>query len=257
MGKAQAPSRGSLHRPGFSLVELLVAITVIVLLIGIMIPAISEVRSTTHRVICSSNVRQIGLGIAMYADDYEGLLPPSIFIDDADDSPSQAMLETVRLRVASDSALFSAYHQNSEGLALKAAEPRGVWDGLGLLFSGEYLNARGVFYCPAHRGDNRLADVGTSAWTNDRSDLLGNFQYRAQGPDGTDELWRIEPRGSVLVSDSLRPDDELNHEDGANTLRADLSVLWFDDAGDQLLSLSRSGDAGRAWNLLDHRARQR
>ena len=231
--------------------------TVIILLIGLMIPAISEVKSTTYRVICSSNVRQLGLGVAMYADDYDGMLPPSIFIDAKTTSSSQAMLETVRLRLASDSALFTAYHQNGDSsTSAKFVEPRGGCDGLGLLFAIVYLIARGAFYCPAQRGDNRLADVGSSAWTSDESDLFGNFQYRAQGPDGSDKLWRIEPRASVLVSDSLRPEDELNHEDGANTLRADLSVLWFDDSADQLITFSRSGDAGRAWNLLDHRAQQ-
>jgi hypothetical protein len=237
------------------LIELLVALSVIVVLIGLMIPAIAKVRSTTHRVICSSNARQIGLGIAMYADDYDGRLPRSIFIRSMMQNSSEAMLETVRLRLASDSRLFATYHQTSTDAAAAAARPRGVWDGLGLLFDGEYLSARGVFYCPSHTGENSLADAGETAWENDSLDLLGNYQYRAQGPDGSDMLWRIEPRESVLVSDSLRPDDELNHEDGANTLRADLAVLWFDDPGDALLALSRQGQTGRAWDLLDRHAR--
>ncbi len=256
MGTHSAPSRTPRIARGFSLIELLVALAVIVVLIGLMIPAISRVRSTTHRVICSSNARQLGLGIAMYADDYDGALPPSIFIDSVKQNSSQAMLETVRLRLASDSALLSTYHQNGGSAAAKSGEARGVWDGLGLLFGSEYLSARGVFYCPAHTGQNRLADVGDTAWSNADADLLGNYQYRAQGPDGTDLLWRIEPRESVLVSDSLRPEDELNHEDGANTLRADLAVLWFSDSSEQLISLSRSGQTRRAWDLLDHRVRQ-
>lgn len=253
VGTFNRPSRSPRVRRGFSLIELLVALSVIVVLIGLMIPAIAQVRSTTHRVICSSNVRQIGLGVAMYADDFDGRLPRSIFIRNMTQNSSEAMLETVRLRLASDSRLFAAYHQNGSEVAA-AARPTGVWDGLGLLFDGEYLSARGVFYCPSHTGDNRLSDSGEASWKDERLDLLGNFQYRAQGPDGTSMLWRIEPRESVLVSDSLRPEDELNHSDGANTLRADLAVLWFDDPGDALLALSREGQTGLAWDLLDQHA---
>lgn len=241
-------------RRGFTLVELLVAMSVIVALIGLMIPAVSRVRSTTHRVICSSNVRQIGLGVAMYADDYEGSLPRSIFISDMMVNSSEAMLETVRLRLAADSALLQQYDEHDSGSASVSSTFSGVWDGLGLLFSGEYLAARGVFYCPAHSGENRLSDAGQEAWRSGSADLIGNFQYRAQGPDGSDQLWRIDPRESVLVSDSLRPEDELNHEDGANTLRADLAVLWFADSQQQLLRFSRSGQTRRAWELLDDRA---
>lgn len=230
--------------------------SVIALLIGLMIPAVSRVRDTTHRVICSSNVRQIGLGIAMYADDYDGRLPRSIFISDMREASSdEAMLETVRLRLAADSVLLAEYNPHGGGgAAASKARSGGVWDGLGLLFNGEYLAARGVFYCPSHNGENRLADAGESAWTSTTDDLIGNYQYRAQGSDRSNMLWRIDPRESVLVSDSLRPEDELNHEDGANTLRADLAVLWYADAGEQLLALSRTGQTRRAWELLDERA---
>ena len=60
---------------GFTLVELLVAISVIALLIGLMIPSLRKVRDTSYRVVCSSNVRQIGLGIALFTDDNKGVLP--------------------------------------------------------------------------------------------------------------------------------------------------------------------------------------
>lgn len=254
MGRNTEPIR-KLRTAGFTLIELLVAVSVIAVLVGIMLPAIGRVRSTTHRVICSSNLRQIGLGIAMYADDYEGRLPRSIFRVAGPDS-SDAMLETTRLRLASDSTLLMIYGPQSGGSASPQARTRGVWDGLGLLFSGEYLPARGIFYCPSHAGRNRFDDVMELSWSSSTTDLIGNFQYRAQGPDGTDRLWRIEPRESVLVSDSLRPEDELNHEDGANTLRADLAVLWFSDPEQTLLELSRSGETPRAWDLLDGRARE-
>ncbi|MEO1583926.1 MAG: prepilin-type N-terminal cleavage/methylation domain-containing protein [Planctomycetota bacterium] len=237
---------------GFTLVELLVALTVIAVLVALMLPAIARVRSTTFRVICSSNVRQIGLGVAMYTDDNDGVLPQTIFLD-ASDGGDDVLLETTTLRVGVASRFYGLVDSTSRSSV--GTLPTGVWDGLGLLHSQEYLDSRGIFYCPSHSGMNRLRDDGDGdAWADASRDVMGNYQYRAEGPDGTNRLWQIEPRESVLVSDSLRPEDELNHEDGANTLRADLAVLWFSDPEQELLALSRAGHSPKAWRLLDRHA---
>jgi prepilin-type N-terminal cleavage/methylation domain-containing protein len=228
---------------GFSLIELLVAIAIIGVIVAIMVPSIQKVRSTTERVVCSSNIRQIGLGLAVYADAYKGFVPPSIFAG-ADAGGIDAPQETVRLRLGSDivSALSTASKSD--------IGRRDAWDGLGVLFRSGTLDAPGIFYCPAHRGDHPF-DLERDRWNLVDQDLVGNYQYRAAGPRGERRLWNIQPRASVLVSDSLRPEDVLNHEDGANVLRADLSVLWFQDPGQQLLLLSQNGRTNEAWRELD------
>src|ERR1041384_2854087 len=65
-------------RRAFTLVDVLVSVAVIGILIGLLMPGLARVNSQSRRVVCSSNLRQIGLGLAMYASDYRGLLPPSI-----------------------------------------------------------------------------------------------------------------------------------------------------------------------------------
>ncbi len=61
----------------FTLIELLVVISIIALLISILLPALQSARSAGRTVKCLSNQRQIGLGMAMYANNYSDQLIPS------------------------------------------------------------------------------------------------------------------------------------------------------------------------------------
>jgi len=60
---------------GFTLVELLVVIGIIVLLVGILLPALNVARQAAQATKCTSNMRQLGLGFLMYADSNKGLIP--------------------------------------------------------------------------------------------------------------------------------------------------------------------------------------
>ena len=73
--------RASRARSAFTLIDLLVSIAVMAILIGIMLPSITSAHEAARRVACRSNGRQIGLGLVMYANDHDGRLPSSVFLD--------------------------------------------------------------------------------------------------------------------------------------------------------------------------------
>ena len=60
---------------GFTLVELLIVVGIIALLIGMTLPAMTRVRKTAINVECSSNLRQIGNAILIYANEHDQRLP--------------------------------------------------------------------------------------------------------------------------------------------------------------------------------------
>jgi prepilin-type N-terminal cleavage/methylation domain-containing protein len=70
------PSRTEKRRAaGFSLLELLVVIAILALLIAILLPALSQARHQARRTACAGNLRQVGVAIHMYAEDFANTIP--------------------------------------------------------------------------------------------------------------------------------------------------------------------------------------
>jgi hypothetical protein len=216
-----------------------VSIAVIAVLIGLLAPSLSGVRETTRRVVCSSNIKQVGLGVVTYGNDFKSHLPPSTFSAKRSDFGQPQNMMTVRLG---------------------GSAPQ--WDGLGILYGADYTSAPGVFYCPSHHGEHRFNRyAGDWAQPSVEASLVCNYHYRggsASGETRLDVLERLTPV-ITLVSDGLATRGDYNHRDACNFLRADMSVALFADSNRRLFAMlamnSADIQAGNrvrvAWNILD------
>lgn len=66
-----------MRRQGFTLIELLVVIAIIAILAAILFPVFARAREKARQASCQSNMKQIGLAISMYAQDYDETLTPN------------------------------------------------------------------------------------------------------------------------------------------------------------------------------------
>jgi type II secretory pathway pseudopilin PulG len=116
---------------GFTIVELLVVIAVVMVLMALLFPVISMAREYAKRTVCISNLRQIGISIGTYAGDHRMRLP-------------------------------GIYHYNVSG-------PWGMYDNdnLSALYP-DYTRELGIFICPATRNKvESRRDLERSAMTLD------------------------------------------------------------------------------------------
>src|SRR5262245_3304503 len=62
-------------RSAFTLIELLVVIAIIAILAAILFPVFAQAREKARQATCMSNLKQLGVGVMMYVQDYEGTYP--------------------------------------------------------------------------------------------------------------------------------------------------------------------------------------
>lgn len=135
---------------GFTLIELLVVISVIALLMAILFPLFQAAREKARRVACASNLREMGLGLMVYASNYNDRIPKSQF-----DPEKPFSLPAYSYQV---------YWVNLDATSEAEKIVDGPWN-LAHLFSEKIIEDPRIFYCPSAGKGSRYDDyVGKFTW---------------------------------------------------------------------------------------------
>lgn len=92
-----APTKILTRRDGFTLTELLVVIGIIAVLAGLLFPLTRHFSRKTGAIQCVSNLKEIGVGVTLYASDHGGTLPGSLL---SQQSPRYSQSQAADIRWA-------------------------------------------------------------------------------------------------------------------------------------------------------------
>ena len=206
---------------GFTLVELLVVISIIALLLSILLPSLNKARESAMKTVDKSNMKQTGTGIYMYFSDSRAM---------PDGRPEATT-------GAFERHLYRVYNNTFAGCV-----------GIGVLYP-KYIQDPVLFWCPANRkkyegrsvpqmvDDLKKGVVGAS--TSSTSPAPSSYIYRKKADiynDASPFLNQLpNPSRFAMLADTAYSDiSPTNHKDGYNTAFFDTHVEWTKDKGNKM-----------------------
>jgi prepilin-type N-terminal cleavage/methylation domain-containing protein/prepilin-type processing-associated H-X9-DG protein len=144
----------------FTLIELLVVIAIIAILAAILFPVFAQARERARAASCTSNVRQIGIGLMMYVQDYDETFPPHFPQVDAINGGGPTRNMPIEAQLSPYTKNDGIWHCPSDAGAINSNPP--WWDGSKRAnpLSRSYGYIGGIFTA---QGGSAAVDTNTGA----------------------------------------------------------------------------------------------
>lgn len=252
-------------RRGFTLIELLVVIAIIAILAAMLLPSLKNAKEQSRKAVCMSNLRQIGVGVSLYAADYQNSIPTAMHYNTLAPYPDMPVFY-----LAQRASSGSGSPHDGETLHL----------GIGLLAHHGYLGLGDppdiprITYCPSSVANRCYPDgffdytkFENPRWKNRKTYNSGGvlyvgapYQFRSflttdASKGRTHKLTsmassRIAAAWDVdrYVGNGFVRPQLWNHRNGQNVLYYDGSCRWVADPNFAVCYSYPQSFHGNAWN---------
>ena len=225
-------------RGGFTLIELLVVIAIIAILAGLLLPALHRGKESAKSAVCKSNLRQQGIALQLYVDDYS-FYPPQAESFGLNSPLNKSWMDLLALhRSQSWDDVFRCPKREAQGYGINVwgtGFPQFEWELPGLGLGGDVDHTQPWTY--ARRVPVSKVHVP--------SDMIAIGDSHEMGPDQKIGKLRI-----IMAPSSLTPQMSpfgaagARHNGGANLLFCDGHVEW----GKQTNWMRNLPEARKRWN---------
>jgi prepilin-type N-terminal cleavage/methylation domain-containing protein/prepilin-type processing-associated H-X9-DG protein len=214
-----------MQRSGFTLIELLVVIAIIAILAAILFPVFARARENARRTSCLSNLKQIGLGVMQYTQDYDEFYPITATFGTSYGGNRFGYWKVYTYPYVKSTQLYacpSSKKANDETITLPSGETLNFKGGREWSYgANEFVIA------PQPNATTPPTPISLSAlrapalvpMIADATGPLWNNPWRIINADSTDSNWTVAP--TTIVPELAR------HFDGANLLYADGHTKWL------------------------------
>jgi prepilin-type N-terminal cleavage/methylation domain-containing protein len=135
-------------RRAFTLIELLVVIAIIAILAALLLPALSAAKAKSKRIGCVNNLRQMGVGSAVYAADSTDILPPwRGYAPFSDTGKMNYLSESHYSRYVWLDETHAHTKWKIDGNAVQPADCH--FENAGFLYVAKYVGDGTIYFCPS------------------------------------------------------------------------------------------------------------
>ena len=216
-----------LRRQAFTLIELLVVIAVIAILAAILFPVFARARENARRSACQSNLKQIGLGVLQYTQDYDEKLPINYGSNSANGSDPVDVFPYYEAQANAQMCWIVSVQPYVKSWQLFACPAAAKWtdtswtDGIPTTISDTNYNGNGVIF---HSISPIYVSASQSLATIPNSASIIMVQEYAQRT--CDASIRPNSSNATQYKNVLISGQSQIHFDGSNFLFCDGHVKW-------------------------------